>query len=122
MLLIDLDQIDESGDTFFSVTDGAYLSFMIIGIIGYFTVPSVANYIVHASADGALREKVTRLFSASGQGAVQMGTKAGGMVIDVMGNAASKSSQSMSTSANHEPYFTGNDSPSYMQDKLKGNT
>lgn len=122
MLLIDLAQLDESGDTFFSHTDGAYLSFMIIGIIGYFTVPSVANYIVHASSDGALREKVTRLFSASGQGAVRTTTAGAGMLMDAMGNSAGKTTQSMSSSAHHEPYFTGKDSTKYMQDKLKGNT
>src|SRR5215203_1283431 len=37
MLKLDLHQIATNGDTFFSTTDTAYLIFMIIGIIGYFT-------------------------------------------------------------------------------------
>lgn len=48
MVKEDLQQIATNGDTFFSTTDTAYLIFMIIGIIGYFTVPSVANYNIHA--------------------------------------------------------------------------
>lgn len=59
MLKIDLSQLQANGDTFFTSTDMAYIIFMIIGIIGYFTVPSVANYIVHAHGSNALTHKVT---------------------------------------------------------------
>src|SRR6476469_4372801 len=59
MLELDISQVQDYGDTFFSRTDVAYLVFMIIGIVGYFTVPSVANYIVHAGGGGALGHKVT---------------------------------------------------------------
>lgn len=40
-------------------TDTACLIFMIIGIVGYFTVPSVANYIIRAGGSNALLQKVT---------------------------------------------------------------
>jgi conjugative transposon TraJ protein len=59
MLQIDLSQLQASGDTFFTSTDAAYIIFMIIGIIGYFTVPSVANYIVHAHGSNGLLHKVS---------------------------------------------------------------
>jgi len=65
MLKEDLQQIATNGDTFFSTTDTAYLIFMIIGIIGYFTVPSVANYIIHAGGNNALLQKVTNIMSTS---------------------------------------------------------
>jgi conjugative transposon TraJ protein len=55
MLKIDLAQISADGDTFFSRTDAAYMVFLIIGIIGYLTVPSVANYIVFAGGGGLSR-------------------------------------------------------------------
>ncbi len=35
-------------DPFFGDTNSAYLIFLLIAIIGYFTVPSIAGYIVHA--------------------------------------------------------------------------
>ena len=61
MLKIDIAQIGTNGDTFFSPTDAAYLIFLIIGIIGYTSVPSVANQLVHVSGDG-FTQKVTRVF------------------------------------------------------------
>jgi conjugative transposon TraJ protein len=60
MLKIDIAQIGTSGDTFFSATDVAYLIFLIIGIIGYTTVPGVANQIIWVSGDslsGAITKK-----------------------------------------------------------------
>lgn len=61
MLKLDLSQIEQAGDTFFSATDTGYLIFMLIGIVGYFTVPSIANSIVNAGEAGAMLHKVTNL-------------------------------------------------------------
>ncbi|HEY0744402.1 MAG TPA: conjugative transposon protein TraJ [Chryseosolibacter sp.] len=65
MLKIDINQVNEFGDTFFSSTDSAYLIFLVIGIIGYFTVPGIANYIVHAGGANQLLYKSTNMFSKS---------------------------------------------------------
>jgi conjugative transposon TraJ protein len=66
MIKMDLAQISAKGDTtFFSTTDTAYIIFMIIGIIGYFTVPSVASYIVQAGGGGALQTKTTGMFNST---------------------------------------------------------
>ena len=78
MIKLDISQVQDYGDTFFSRTDVAYLVFMIIGIIGYFTVPSVANYIVHAGGGGALGQKVTSLFSSSSRTAVNTASAGAG--------------------------------------------
>ena len=118
MLKLDIAQAGEYGDTFFSRTDVAYLVFMIIGIIGYFTVPSVANYIVHAGGGGALGQKVTSMFSNSTASLVNTASQGTTMVADAMGNAAGRMYQSMSDSGNAAPYFKDKDS--YMGDKLKG--
>ena len=120
MLRLDLSQVQSTGDTFFSRTDMSYLIFMIIGIIGYFTVPSVANYIVHAAGGGALGQKVTGLFSTSTSSVVSRTSQGAGMVLDSMGNAAGRMSQSMSSSAGSSPYFE--EKGNYMSDKLKGNS
>jgi len=108
MLKADITQINQNGDTFFSSTDTAYLVFMIIGIIGYFTVPSVANYIVHAGGANTLLQKVTSFSSSSAQSVMSGGTQ---MIQDVYGDAASKLSGSMSAAGNSNGYF---------QDKIKG--
>jgi conjugative transposon TraJ protein len=60
MIALDIAQVQQYGDTVFSSTDAAYLVFLIIGIVGYFTVPSVANYIVQAGGGNALLQRVNR--------------------------------------------------------------
>lgn len=124
MLELDISQVQDYGDTFFSRTDVAYLVFMIIGIVGYFTVPSVANYIVHAGGGGALGHKVTSIFGSSSRTLVNTASAGVGMAVDAMGSAANRMSQSMASSGNSNPYF-GNSSSGksgYMNDKLKGNS
>jgi conjugative transposon TraJ protein len=124
MLEMDISQVQDYGDTFFSRTDVAYLVFMIIGIVGYFTVPSVANYIVHAGGSGALGHKVTSLFGSSSRTVVNTASAGAGMAVDAMGNAASRISQSMASNGTSNPYFNDNKSTGsgYLSDKLKGNS
>ncbi len=110
MLKEDLHQIATNGDTFFSSTDTAYLIFMIIGIIGYFTVPSVANYIIHAGGGNALLQKVTSIMSMSTRSATS-GTVS--MTKDALGGAYNKVASSMADSSASGGYF---------KDKITGKT
>lgn len=106
MIALDIQQINQTGDTFFSTTDTAYLIFMIIGIIGYFTVPSVANYIVHAGGGNALLYKVNSFFSSSTSSSMQ--TVMGGstsMIKDAYGDAAGMMRNSMASEGNTKGYF-----------------
>lgn len=109
MLKEDLHQIATNGDTFFSSTDTAYLIFMVIGIIGYFTVPSVANYIIHAGGGNALLQKVTNIMSTSTRSTV---TGSVSMSKDALSGAYNKISNSMADSAASGGYF---------KDKIEGN-
>lgn len=109
MLKEDLHQIATNGDTFFSTTDTAYLIFLIIGIVGYFTVPSVANYIVHAGGGNALLQKVTNVMTTTTRSVTSGGVS---MTRDAMGGAYSSITNSM---ADHKT------SDGYFKDKLKGN-
>jgi conjugative transposon TraJ protein len=119
MLELDIAQVGEYGDTFFSRTDVAYLVFMIIGIVGYFTVPSVANYIVHAGGS-ALNQKVNSVFSSGATTAVQSTSAAAGMAADGLGNMASKIYRSMAGHGSTSPYF--DDKDTHQGDKIKGNS
>ncbi|MFI5163326.1 MAG: conjugative transposon protein TraJ [Sphingobacteriales bacterium] len=65
MLKLDIAQVQSAGDTFFSSTDTAYLIFLLIGIIGYFTVPAVAGYIVNPGGGNGLLNKVSTLASTA---------------------------------------------------------
>lgn len=112
MIALDIQQIGQTGDTFFSPADTAYLIFMIIGIIGYFTVPSVANYIVHAGGGNTLLYKVTSVFSSSASSATRMaGGGATSMIKDVYGDGAGMMRNSMSSQGSTTDYF---------KDKLSG--
>ena len=123
MLQLDISQVQNAGDTFFSSTDVAYLVFMIIGIVGYFTVPSVANHIVNAGGGGALVQKVTALLSNSSRSVVNTMSSGAGMVADAMGNQAGRISSSMSSYGTNSGYFNEANSSgksNYMQDKISG--
>jgi conjugative transposon TraJ protein len=106
MIALDIQQINQTGDTFFSTADTAYLIFMIIGVIGYFTVPSVANYIVHAGGGNALLYKVNTVFSSSTSSSVQT-VMAGStsMIKDAYGDAAGMMRNGMATEGNTKGYF-----------------
>jgi len=124
MLKVDIAQVQDYGDTFFSPTDTAYLIFMIIGIVGYFTVPSVANYIVHAGGGNTLLYKVTSLTSSSSRAVMNTVSSGAGMVADSFGNAKSNVSGSMASNSVSGGYFNEGSSKSngYMKDKLSGKT
>lgn len=124
MLQLDIQQVQDAGDTFFSSTDVAYLIFLIIGIVGYFTVPSVANYIVHAGGGNTLLYKVSTLFTNTSTSAVTTVAGGAGMVRDAMGGAVGRMASFISSyGANGGQFKEGTDSgkSSYMQDKLSGN-
>jgi conjugative transposon TraJ protein len=123
MLALDIQQVQDYGDTFFSSTDMAYLIFLIIGIVGYFTVPSVANYIVNAGGGNTLLYKVSTLFSNTSRSTINTISGGAGMVTDAMGNAASRISNSMSSHGTSSGYFNDANSSgnsSFMKDKLSG--
>lgn len=111
MLKLDISQVEQAGDTFFSSTDTAYLIFLMIGIVGYFTVPSVANYIVHAGGGNTLLQKVNTLVMSGSNTVTSAGTAAAGMAGDAFGNAKGNVSQGMAERSTSEGYF---------KDKLSG--
>lgn len=117
MIKVDLSQIEAQGDTFFSSTDTAYLVFLIMGIVGYFSVPNVANYIVHAGGGNAILSKVNSMFIATPASATSAAMGAGGMVADALGDKARKQSQSYSSAAQGD-YFS--DQHAHQKEKISG--
>jgi conjugative transposon TraJ protein len=107
MLKEDLHQIASNGDTFFSTTDTAYLIFMIIGIVGYFTVPSIANYIIHAGGGNALLQKVSNIMSTATRATVSGSVSMTRDAIDGYGKVANSMAQSSATGG-------------YFKDKISG--
>lgn len=123
MIKIDLAQIGESGDTFFSSTDSGYLIFLIIGTVGYFTVPNVAGYIVHAGGGNALLQKVSAIVASSGNMTVSAGQSAVSYAAGGAGNMLNAGAQIFPGSGAARSGSGGNheaESRGYMQDKLSG--
>jgi conjugative transposon TraJ protein len=116
MLKLDISQVQTAGDTFFSSTDTAYLIFLIIGIIGYFTVPSVANYIVNAGGGNGLLQKVNTMVSSASSTTMQAGSVMGGRMQQGASNIAAAPGKFM------EGYKGGseNKSNNYQEQKLAG--
>lgn len=62
MLKIDINQLQTSGQTYFGATDVAYFVFLCMGIVGYFTVPSITQHIITVfPVGGAHLAKVTNV-------------------------------------------------------------
>jgi conjugative transposon TraJ protein len=120
MIKIDIGQLQTNDDTFFTTTDAAYLIFMVIGIIGYFTIPSVANYIVHASGGSALLSKVTNMTNSASRTI----TSSGAMVSDFFSDIDNESRNGMASAANSKGYFADQNTPSnsHQHNKLKGDS
>lgn len=96
---------DASSSDPFSTTGTAYLVFLVISIVGYFTVPSVANYIVNAGGGNTLLYKVSSLTSSASKAAVNTVSSGAGMAADAFGNGASRMSGNMSDNNVSNDYF-----------------
>ena len=118
MLRLDISQIDSAGDTFFSSTDIAYLIFLLIGVVGYACVPSVANYVVHAGGGNTVVQKVNSIISGSSSAGMRAGSAGAGMAADALGDGVRKIRQGYAAESRGD-YFPDGGS-SHQRDKLSG--
>lgn len=119
MLRLDISQIDAQGDTFFSSTDVAYLIFLVIGIVGYFSVPNIANYVVHAGGGNTILQKVNSIISNTSHSGMRAGSQGAGMVVDMLGDGKRNMSQGYA-GAGYSDYFPLKDGSNHQHDKLSG--
>jgi len=121
MLRIDLQQVAHYGDTFFSENDTAYLIFLVMGIVGYFTVPSIANYIVHAGGGNALLYKASNVFTGGSRAAIST-VAAGSSAAFASSSAPSHTNTSGYSNPGTGPEGSPPATGEYMQNKLSGKT
>ncbi|MDF2191370.1 conjugative transposon protein TraJ [Paraflavitalea sp. CAU 1676] len=67
MLKIDIGDIGSGNAGAFGQTDIAYMIFLVVGIIGYFSVPSIANYVVQVTGGNAIVSKTNSLVMTAGK-------------------------------------------------------
>lgn len=113
-----ISQLDAAGDTFFSSTDIAYLIFLLIGVVGYACVPSVANYVVHAGGGNTVVQKVNSIISGTSSAGMRAGSAGAGMAADGLGDLARKVSQGYSGQTIGDYFPEG--ANAHQRDKLSG--
>jgi len=116
MIKLDISQIQSSGDTFFSSTDTAYLIFLCIGIVGYLSVPSVANYVIHAHGQNGFLNKVTQVSTSFASNTISTASAAG----NTLGSRMESGRANLINAPGDfmEGYRTAGDS--YQKDRISG--
>ena len=81
MLQSDIERMQTDPSFSLDSSDGVYIVFMIIGIIGYFTIPTVAGWIIQAGGMGSYGRNVNQTAGRAGSMAGSVaGAAAGNMV------------------------------------------
>lgn len=66
MLQNDIAEMQNNPNFSIDASNTIYIIFMIIGIVGFFTVPSVANWIISAGSMNAYNRNLTATASGAG--------------------------------------------------------
>jgi len=111
--MIHLEQSGGASSPGFGDTNAAYLIFMVIGIVGYFAVPGIANYIMNVGGH-ALFTKTSALASM----AVSYVT--GAAVQSVMTGGGNQMGTSGSQSQGNPSGSNSSGNKTYREDKLSG--
>ncbi|WP_232336601.1 hypothetical protein [Mucilaginibacter aquatilis] len=115
MLALDISQVHETGSTFFSSADTAYIIFLIIGIAGYFCVPSVAGYIVHAAGGSTIMQKVNQTIVQTSNTTISSAQQFSSALANKI------SSWSQPSNNNNNQSHSSDAGNQYMKDRLSGN-
>ena len=83
MLQNDISELQNNPNFSIEASNGVYIIFMIIGIIGYFTIPTVANWIIQAGGVGNYNRNVNNA-------AMRTGSMVGGAAGATAGNVAGR--------------------------------
>jgi conjugative transposon TraJ protein len=113
MLKLDIAQIQSQGDTFFNSTDTAYLIFLLIGIIGYFSVPTVANFVVHAHGGNGMLQRINSVTATT----INAANSAAGALGDSMENGRNNI---LNVPLDIMTGHNGAGNSNYQKDKLSG--
>ena len=81
MLQSDIERMQADPNFSLDSSDGVYIVFMIIGIIGYFTIPTVAGWIIQAGGMGSYGRNVNQTAGRAGSIAGSVAAAAAGNVV-----------------------------------------
>ena len=84
MLSLHIERMQADPNFSLDSSDGVYIVFLCIGIIGYFTIPTVAGWIIQAGGMGGYGRNVNQMAGRAGSMA---GSVAGAAAGNVVGRA-----------------------------------
>jgi len=87
MLQNDISELQNNPNFSIDASNTIYIIFMIIGIIGYFTIPTVANWIISAGGMGAYTRNMTTVAAKTGAVA---GAAAGAVTGNISGRLVNR--------------------------------
>ena len=99
MLENDIKELQNNPDFSIDSSNGVYIVFMVIGILGYFTIPTVAGWIIQAGGMGSAARPINQI---AGRAGAMTGAAAGavaGNLAGRAGHAASNAAGSMGRGA-----------------------
>ena len=87
MLQNDIKELESNPNFSLDASNSVYIVFMIIGIIGYFTIPTVAGWIIQAGGGGNFNRNVN---NTAGKAGSMAGGAAGAAVGNIGGRLLGK--------------------------------
>lgn len=84
MLENDIKELQNNPDFSIDLSNGVYIVFMIIGILGYFTIPTVAGWIIQAGGMGSAARPINQI---AGRAGAMTGAAAGAVAGNLAGRA-----------------------------------
>ena len=99
MLENDIKELQNNPDFSIDSSNGVYIVFMIIGILGYFTIPTVAGWIIQAGGVGGASRPINQVAGRAGALAGGGAGAVAGNLAGRAGSAAGNAAQSMGRGA-----------------------
>ena len=84
MLENDIKELQNNPDFSIDSSNGVYIVFMVIGILGYFTIPTVAGWIIQAGGMGSAAPPINQI---AGRAGAMTGAAAGAVAGNLAGRA-----------------------------------
>ena len=100
MLKNDILELQNNPNYTIEASNGVYIVFMIIGIIGYFTIPTVANWIIQAGGGGQYNRNVSTVANKAGNVA---GAAAGSLAGNITGRLFGRGKSGGSSGGGYSP-------------------
>lgn len=99
MLQNDISELQNNPNFSIDSSNGVYIVFMIIGILGYFTIPTVAGWIIQAGGMGSAARPINQIAGRTGGMAGAAAGAVAGNLAGRAGTAAGNAAQSVGRGA-----------------------